>query len=110
MRCLKRRREQADRSDVLRPATTAGLDRLRQAAFDADLELDTALVRLGVLPPLDLDEIRGWLCLDGIELVGAANADGHRVIAVMIGRRVVARIHHDGRVVASGQLGLLATA
>jgi hypothetical protein len=89
---------------VLRPATTASIDRLRRAAFADDRELDSALVGLGVLPPVDLEEIRGWLKVSGIDLVAGTNADGHRVIAIMIGQGTVARVHPDGRVVPSVSL------
>lgn len=95
---------------MLRPATPDALERLRRAAHRSDRELDTALLALGVLPPLDLGEIRGWLGLPGVELVAGANHDGHRVISVAFGKRTVARIHHDGRVVPDGQATLLATA
>jgi hypothetical protein len=95
---------------VLRPATPDALRRLLRAAHDCDRELDTALVALGVLPPLDLSEIRSWLSLPGVELAARANRDGHRVIDVAFGERTVARIHHDGRVVAGDQALLLATA
>jgi hypothetical protein len=80
------------------------------AAHDDDLELDTALVRLGVLPPLDLSAIRSWLTLADIEIHATANCDGHRVITVGFGHRTVAAIHHDGHVVASGQGPLLKSA
>ncbi len=84
---------------MLRPATPDHIDRLRRAAFDVDRELDTALVSLGILPPLDLTPIRSWLTIDGVDLHAAANPDGHRILEVVLGGRVVARIHHDGRVV-----------
>lgn len=80
------------------------------AARDDDRELDTALVSLGVLPPLDLADIRAWLSLPDIDVRAGANRDGHRVLDVAIGNRVVARIHHDGCVVPGGQALLLATA
>lgn len=86
---------------MLRPATPDDIDRLRHAAFDSDRELDTALVRLGILPPLDLTAIRSWLTIRDVDLRPTANCDGHRIVEVALGGRVVARIHNDGRVVDS---------
>ena len=83
---------------MLRPATSDALDRLIASAFDVDRELDMALVRLGVLPPLDLSVIRSWLTLDRVGVRARANADGHRVIEVLVERRVVASIGPDGTV------------
>ncbi|MCB0965845.1 MAG: hypothetical protein R2705_24330 [Ilumatobacteraceae bacterium] len=83
---------------MLRIATPDVLDRLTMAAFDVDRELDMALVRLGILPPLDLSVIRSWLTLDGVGTRARTNADGHRVIDVLIERRVVASIQPDGSV------------
>ena len=68
------------------------------SAFDVDRELDMALVRLGVLPPLDLSVIRSWLTLDGVGVRARSNDDGHRVIDVLVERRVVASIGPDGTV------------
>ncbi|MAT06835.1 MAG: hypothetical protein CL424_17515 [Acidimicrobiaceae bacterium] len=84
---------------MLRPASPDALDRLLDAAGDVDRELDMALVRLGVLPPLDLSTIRSWLTLRGVAVAARANTDGHRVIEVLIERRVVASIQPDGSVV-----------
>jgi hypothetical protein len=86
---------------VLRSATPDGLARLICAAHDADRELDTALICLGVLPPLDLSVIRSWLTLDDVGIRALSNPDGHRVIEVMVERRPAAWIHHDGRVVVA---------
>jgi hypothetical protein len=83
---------------MLRSATPDALDRLVAAAFDVDRELDMALVRLGVLPPLDLSVIRSWLTLDGVRVRARTNTDGHRVIEVSIERRVLASIEPDGSV------------
>ena len=83
---------------MLRPATSDALDRLIASAFDVDRELDLALVRLGVLPPLDLSDIRSWLTLDGVEVRARCNDDGHRVIDVLIERRIVASIGPEGAV------------
>jgi len=85
---------------MLRPATSDALDRLIVSAFDVDRELDMALVRLGILPPLDLSVIRSWLTLDDVGVCARSNGDGHRVIDVLVERRVVASIGPDGAVEA----------
>lgn len=85
---------------MLRHATPDALDRLVGAAFDADRELDMALIRLGVLPPLDLSLIRSWLTLDAAGVRACTNVDGHRVIEILVARRVVASIQPDGSVTA----------
>jgi hypothetical protein len=95
---------------MLRPATPALLERLLRAVHDIDLELDTALTQLGVLPPLDLSEIRSLLSRSGVQLAAAANPDGHRVIRVSVHGRPAATIEHDGRLVPVGQSRTLATA
>ncbi len=84
---------------VIRPATPGALDRLGRAASRDDRELDAALANLGVLPPVDLDPIRACLNMTEIRLVAELNRDGHRLITVTGGDRVLAWIHHDGRVV-----------
>ena len=83
---------------MLRPATSDALERLIASASDVDCELDMALVRLGILPPLDLAEIRSWLTLDDVVVRARSNGDGHRVIDVVVERRVVASIQPDGTV------------
>lgn len=84
---------------MLRPATHDQLLRLQAAACASDVELDAALVSLGVLPPLDLGPIRS--CLQpGRELDAATNRDGHRVIVVRDQGMPVAWIHPDGSVAA----------
>lgn len=92
---------------MIRPATPDALARLLRAATDIDRELDTALVCLGVLPPLDLSIIRSWLTLDEVELRAAQNTDGHRIVEVMVNHRTAARIHHDGHVVVTDRPALL---
>lgn len=88
-----------DTAAVLRHATPDALDRLvRAAAGDVDRELDTALVCLGVLPPLDLAPIRDVLTIEGTSVRATVNGDGHRVIEVVFGRRPYARIMPDGAV------------
>jgi hypothetical protein len=88
---------------VLRPATPDALERLAHAARTTDRELDTALICLGILPPLDLVPIRDALLVPGVVLRGSANGDGHRVVEVTAGGRTIASIHHDGRVATHGQ-------
>ena len=95
---------------MLRSASPDALSRLLCAAHDADRELDTALIRLGVLPPLDLSVIRSWLTLDDIGIRASTNRDGHRVIEVLVERRPAAWIHHDGRVVVAHEIRTLASA
>lgn len=84
---------------MLRPATQDSLDRLRRAADDVDLELDTALTCIGILPPLDLQPIRDCLREPATVIVAETNRDGHRMLAIRDRVGVVAWIHHDGRVV-----------
>ena len=86
---------------MLRPPTPEAVDRLIDAATCDDLTLDRALTVLGILPPLDLDPIRGWLSMPGAVLVAGTNPDGHRLLTVMSHDRPHAWIHHDGRVVTA---------
>ena len=88
---------------MLRPASAEALEALLAAAAGDDSHLDTALTRLGVLPPVDLIPIRTWLSLQAVVLKAAANPDGHRIIEIVLDGAVAARIHHDGRVDASGE-------
>ena len=100
----------ADGKIVLRPASPDALTRLLRAANADDRELDTALIHLGVLPPLDLSVIRSWLTVDDIGIRASTNRDGHRIVEVMMGDRPTAWIHHDGRVVAAHETRPLAPA
>jgi hypothetical protein len=95
---------------VLRSAAPEALSRLMRAAHEVDRELDTALICLGVLPPLDLSVIRSWLTLDDVGIRASTNADGHRVIDVMVDRRPAAWIHPDGRVVVAHESRTFASA
>jgi hypothetical protein len=83
---------------VLRPATQDALTRLRLAASLSDRELDRALSDVGVLPPLDLSEIRNVLKRPGCELATCPNCDGHTIVEVSWNTALSALIHHDGRV------------
>jgi len=95
---------------MIGPARPEALDRLRRSAGRGDRDLDAALLRLGVLPPLDLEPIRRWLDAEGVRLVAASNADGHRIIEFVIANRVAARVHHDGTVVVDHPPSALASA
>lgn len=95
---------------MLRPASRELLDRLVRAAHDIDLELDTALNQLGVLPPLDLGPIRSCLSHADTEIEAGSNADGHRILYVRVQGRPTASIGHDGCVVPNAQATVLAPA
>lgn len=95
---------------MLRPATREALDQLRCAATGSDVELDIALSRLGILPPLDLEPIRGCLLHPSVAIVAEANRDGHRRLALHDRYGAVAWINHDGSVVAAPGHGLAASA
>lgn len=84
---------------MLRPATPEALERLRLAARDVDRELDSALISVGILPPLELQPIRECLLTPATVIVAETNRDGHRLLSVHDRHGVVAWIHHDGRVV-----------
>ena len=71
---------------------------LQWAAASTDAALDWALLRVGILAPADLGEIRCALTQPGTVLRPAANRDGHRIVEVLAGGCVSAQIHHDGRV------------
>ncbi len=83
---------------MLRPATLAQLERLRAAARQRDVDLDQALYDLGVLPPVDLNEIRSCLTPD-CQLTAHTTRYGHPVIEVRVSGTVSAWIHQDGSVV-----------
>ena len=86
---------------MLRPATPEALDRLRRAASEPDVELDTALTCLGILPPLDLGPIRSCLRHPSVAIVAETNREGHRRLALHDRYGAIAWIHHDGEVVAA---------
>ncbi len=83
---------------MLRPATPQALERLRRAAVDVDLELDTALTCLGILPPVDLRPIRACLADPSVIVLADTNRDGHRRLEVKDRAGTVAWIDHDGAV------------
>lgn len=76
----------------------AALNRLLRAAAGSDRDLDRALSDVGVLPPLDLQQIRNVLTRSGAEVALARNDDGHAIVQVVWNARLSALIHHDGRV------------
>lgn len=86
---------------MLRRATPECLQRLLDAATATDLELDLALLRIGILSPLDLAPIRDWLIRPAIRLRALVNADGHRVVAVIVGDEPAAWIQPDGEVIGT---------
>jgi hypothetical protein len=73
---------------------------LRVAASSTDAALDWALLRIGILAPVDLTLIRSLVTRPATDLIATTNRDGHRVLEVVEDGRSVARIHHDGNVVA----------
>jgi hypothetical protein len=83
---------------MLRSIRSNALGELLTAASQGDLNLDLALLRIGVLAPADLGEIRDVLRRPGVSLRASANRDGHRVIEVIADDRRAALVHHDGRV------------
>lgn len=83
---------------MLRPASQDALTRLQQAASASDRELDRALSDVGVLPPLDLADIRIVLNRPGCVLATCRNCDGHAIVEVSWNTEVAALIHQDGRV------------
>lgn len=83
---------------MLRPASHDALTRLQRAAAGSDRELDRALSDVGVLPPLDLAEIRNVLNRPGCVLATCRNCDGHAIIEVRWSTHITALIHQDGRV------------
>ncbi len=83
---------------MLRPPSAAALERLAHAAGATDRELDRALCDVGVLPPLDLSQIRRVLRRRGTRLAISSNDDGHTIVQVVWNAQLAALVHHDGRV------------
>jgi hypothetical protein len=73
---------------------------LSAAAGSTDAALDWALLRIGILAPVDLTVIRSVVSRPGADLIATTNRDGHRIVDVVEHGCTVARIHHDGQVVA----------
>ena len=86
---------------MLRSAGPDAMAMLRMAAHDTDAELDWALLRIGILAPVELQPIRSVVTRPAAELIATTNRDGHRVVEVVEDGCAVARIHHDGQVVAT---------
>jgi hypothetical protein len=84
---------------VIRPIAPDALDQLRRAALMTDVALDLALMRVGVLAPADLSEIRAELIRPGLALRASRNRDGHGVVEFVRDGAVVASLQPDGRVV-----------
>ena len=73
---------------------------LRAAATLGDAALDLALMRVGILAPVDLDPIRAVLTQPACGLRATANHHGHCVIEITVAGSLSALIHHDGSVLA----------
>ena len=84
---------------MLRPAGPDAMALLRAAAHGTDAALDWALLRIGILAPVDLTAIRAVVSRPSAELIATANRDGHRIVEIVENGCSVARIHHDGQVV-----------
>jgi hypothetical protein len=84
---------------MLRPAGPDALAMLRAAAHGTDAALDWALLRLGILAPVDLYSIRSVVAQPATQLIATTNRDGHRIVEIVESGCPVARIHHDGQVV-----------
>lgn len=83
---------------MLRSVGPDELMSLRRAADLDDAALDLALLRVGVLAPADLEEIRSLLRRPSSCLEPARNAEGHVIIDVVERGTLVARLQHDGAV------------
>jgi hypothetical protein len=83
---------------MLRPIGPDDLMSLRAAACMGDAALDLALLRVGILAPAELDEIRSLVLLPTACLEPTRNAEGHLIIDVVERGELVAKLHHDGRV------------
>ena len=70
---------------------------LRRAATISDAALDLALLRVGILAPADLDEVRDVLLRPAVCLEPTRNCDGHLIIDIVERGDLIAQLHHDGR-------------
>jgi hypothetical protein len=77
------------------------MEMLRAAAGSTDAALDWALLRIGILAPVDLTVIRSVVTRPAAELIASVNRDGHCIVEVIEDGCSVARIHHDGQVAAA---------
>ena len=90
---------------MLRPAGPDSMALLRTAAHGTDAALDWALLRIGILAPVDLTVIRSIVVRPAAQLVATANRDGHRIVEIVEnGCSVGAWIHHDGQVVVTARV------
>ncbi len=71
---------------------------LRHAAGVGDAALDLALLRVGILAPADLSEIRDLLLRSAVCLEPTRNSDGHVIIDVVERGELIAQLHYDGQV------------
>lgn len=83
---------------MLRSVGPDELMSLRRAADLDDAALDLALLRVGVLAPANLDEIRSLLRRPCACLEPTRNAEGHVIVDVVERGELIARMHHDGHV------------
>lgn len=81
---------------MLRPARHDSLDDLLRAATERDRDLDLALMRVGVLAPVDLTGIKEILTMDRVSLRAGTNPDGHCVISVIRAGAPLGRLLHNG--------------
>jgi hypothetical protein len=86
---------------MLRPVAPDAMAMLRAAAGGTDAALDWALLRIGILAPVDLTAIRSVVGRPSVELVATCNRDGHRIVEIVEDDCSIARIHHDGQVVVT---------
>lgn len=70
---------------------------LRHAAGVGDAALDLALLRVGILAPAELDEIRDLLLRPAVCLEPTRNCDGHLIIEIVERGELIAQLHHDGQ-------------
>jgi hypothetical protein len=83
---------------MLRPIGPDDLMSLRSAASTGDAAFDLALLRVGILAPVELDEIRSLVLHPTACLEPTQNSDGHLIIDVVERGELIAKLHHDGRV------------
>ena len=70
---------------------------LHAAALNSDAALDLALMRIGILAPADLGEIRSLLTRPAVTLRATSNRWGHCIVEVVEQDEPIAEVHHDGR-------------
>jgi hypothetical protein len=70
---------------------------LHTAALNSDAALDLALMRIGILAPADLGEIRMLLTRPNVTLQATCNRYGHCIVEIVEDDETIAELHHDGR-------------